>query len=61
MAISDAGQGDQRKVCPFITPNVFNGDSSVDWDDWIDHFESVPRVNGWDDDTRLLWLEVRRG
>jgi len=59
MAISDAGQGDQRKVCPFITPNVFNGDSSVDWDDWIDHFESVSRVNGWDDDTRLLWLEVR--
>jgi len=41
MAISNASQADLCKVGQFITPNVFNGDSSMDWDDWIDYFESV--------------------
>ena len=46
-----------QKVRPVITPDAFNGELS--WDEWIDHFESVARVNEWDDATRLLWLEVR--
>jgi len=46
-----------QKVRPVITPDAFNGDLS--WDEWIGHFESVARVNDWDDATRLLWLEVR--
>ena len=40
-----------------ITPDAFNGELS--WDEWIGHFESVARVNEWDDATCLLWLEVR--
>ena len=42
----------QQKVWPFIVPDVFNGD------EWIDHFESTAQVYGWDDGTRLKWLEV---
>ena len=49
----------QQKVWPFIIPDVFNGDLSVNWDEWIDHFESAVRVNGWDNGTHLKWLEVR--
>ena len=29
------------------------------WDDWLGHFESVAKVNGWNENTCLLWLEVR--
>lgn len=54
---SGAGNQTVQKVRPVITPDAFNGELS--WDEWIGHFESVARVNGWDDDTRLLWLEVR--
>jgi len=56
---SQGGSGNQtvQKVRPVITPDAFNGELS--WDQWIGHFESVARVNGWDDETRLSWLEVR--
>ena len=53
----DGGRQQPQKVRPVITPDAFNGESS--WDEWIGHFESVARVNEWDDATRLLWLEVR--
>ena len=39
--------------------DIFNGEASTSWDEWIDHFESVAKVNGWDEATCLLWLEVR--
>lgn len=29
------------------------------WNDWLGHFESVARINSWDENTYLLWLEVR--
>lgn len=45
-------------ITPSITPDAFNGEL-MSWDEWIGHFESVARVNEWDDATRLLWLEVR--
>jgi len=48
--------GQPHKVRPVITPDAFNGEN---WDEWIGHFESVARVNQWDDPTSLLWLEVR--
>lgn len=48
-----------QKVRPVITPDAFSGEPTSIWDDWIGHFESVARVNGWDEPTRLLWLEVR--
>ena len=28
-------------------------------DNWISHFESIARVNTWDEQSKLLWLEVR--
>ena len=39
--------------------DAFTGEASVSCDEWIGHFESVAKVNGWDDATCLLWLEVR--
>ena len=56
---SQGGSGNQtvQKVRPVITPDAFNGELS--WDQWIGHFESVAHVNGWDDEARLSWLEVR--
>ena len=53
----DGGRQQPQKVRPVITPDAFNRESN--WDEWIGHFESVARVNEWDDATRLLWLEVR--
>ena len=35
----------------------FDGDGS--FTDWICHFESVPAVNGWSDQDKLLWIRVR--
>lgn len=62
-----AQEGDQqqlqeatnRKVRPVITPDAFAGEPAESWDDWLGHFESVAKVNGWDENTCLLWLEVR--
>ena len=45
--------------CPGITPEPYNGEASSRWDQWIVHFDSVAQINGWDDPTRLLWLQVR--
>lgn len=42
---------------PAVIPELFSGDKS--WDDWIDHFESVAEVCGWDEAARLKWLRVR--
>ena len=42
---------------PVIIPDIFDGD--IGWDEWIGHFNSVVRVNDWDDQSKLLWLEVR--
>ena len=39
-------------------PSTFDGEASH-WDDWVSHFESVTRVNTWDEQSKLLWLEVR--
>jgi len=46
-----------RTSRPVITPDAFDGDNG--WDEWIGHFNSVSRVNEWNDRTKLLWLEVR--
>ena len=39
---------------PLVIPELFAGDKS--WDDWIDHFESVSEVCGWDEANKLKWL-----
>ena len=43
---------------PVVLPHVFTGENS--WDKWIDHFDSVATVNGWEDDAaKLQWLRMR--
>ena len=62
-----AQEGDQEqpliatncKVQPVIIPDAFSGKPAESWDDWLGHFESVAKVNGWDENTCLLWLEVQ--
>ena len=42
---------------PVVLPDMFTGEKS--WDEWIDHFDSVTAVNGWEDAAKLQWLRVR--
>jgi len=46
------------QVRPMITPNVFKSESSGKWNEWVEHFKSISRINEWDDRTCLLWVEV---
>ena len=39
------------------TIEVFTGEKN--WDEWIDHFDRVAVVNGWDGEAKLKWLRVR--
>ena len=44
---------------PLLIPEPFSGDCG-NWQEWIDHFESVAVVNKWDtDEDKLKWLRVR--
>ena len=38
---------------PVITPEPFSGERS--WEDWIDQFESIASINGWNDEQKLIW------
>jgi len=42
---------------PPVIPELYTGEKS--WDEWIDHFDSVAQVCGWDAATKLKWLRVR--
>ena len=42
---------------PVIIPEPFSGEQS--WEDWLDQFESIAAINGWDDEQKLIWLKVR--
>ena len=44
---------------PAIIPETFNGSLDEGWDEWIEHFESVSRVNLWDSTKQSQWLSVR--
>ena len=46
-----------RATRSVVTPNAYTGDSS--WTNWVDHFEAVAKMNGWDDSIKLNWLPVR--
>ena len=45
--------------CPAITLEPYNGKASSRWDQWIAHFDSVAKINGWVESACLLWLQVR--
>ncbi len=42
---------------PLVSPDTYSGDRN--WNEWVEHFEAVALVNGWDDPAKLLWLPVR--
>ena len=42
---------------PVITPEPFSRKWS--WEDWIDQFETIPLINGWNDEQELILLKVR--
>ena len=42
---------------PPVIPELYTGEKS--WDKWVDHFDSVSQVCGWDDANKLKWLRVR--
>ena len=52
-----SGDDAPRPVRPLVLPEPFTGDT--DYCDWIDHFENVAVVNGWDEAAKLQWLKVR--
>ena len=48
---------DVKTERPVITPEPFSGEQP--WEDWIDQFESITTINGWNDEQKLIWLKVR--
>lgn len=45
---------------PVVLPDTYSGEAgSCNWVDWIEHFENVAAVNGWDDAAKILWMRVR--
>ena len=42
---------------PVATPELYSGEGP--FDEWIDHFESVAKLNNWKDDDMAQWLAVR--
>ena len=47
----------RTSIKPVIIPDTFDG--NIGWDEWMSHFNSMVRVNDWNDQTKLLWLEVQ--
>jgi hypothetical protein len=42
---------------PVVTPELYSGEGS--FDEWLDHFDSVAKINGWGADEAAQWLSVR--
>lgn len=42
---------------PVVTPELYSGEGS--FDEWLDHFDSVAKINGWKDEEATQWLSVR--
>ena len=41
---------------PVVTPEHYSGEGS--FDEWLDHFDSVAKINGWEADEAAKWLSV---
>ena len=58
MIKNNQSTGGQSHARPLVYPEIFNGGGSLT--NSICHFESVSAVNGWSDDDKILWLQVRQ-
>ena len=44
---------------PYALPEIFKGEEKQGFSDWVDHFESVAVVNGWNADDKKKWIRAR--
>ncbi len=44
---------------PLALPDTFTGEGRHNFSDWVDHFESIAKVNTWDDDAKKDWIRAR--
>ena len=44
---------------PVAIPETFSGEGNQRWSDWLDHFDSVANMNGWDADNQKKWVRAR--
>ena len=56
---SSAGAGPTPIQKPVVMPDPFHGGVDDEWEDWLNNFEACSKINGWDDDTKCLFLGVR--
>ena len=54
---SEPGTASRPSDRPVIIPEVYSGEQP--WEEWIDQFESIAAINGWDEEKKLVWLKVR--
>ena len=54
---SDSATASRPSDRPVIVPEVYSGEQP--WEDWIDQFESIAAINGWNEEKKLVWLKIR--
>ena len=42
-----------------LVPETFTGEGKQGFSDWIDHFECIANVHGWDEDAKRKWIRAR--
>ena len=42
-----------------LVPETFTGEGRQGFSDWIDHFECIANVHGWDEDAKRKWIRAR--
>lgn len=55
--VPEAGHDGGRMKRPLVLPEPFCGEGC--FSEWVDHFDNVAAVNGWEAPEKLLWLKVR--
>ena len=54
---TQAPRGSAPMARPLVLPEPYSGEK--DFTEWVDHFEDVAAINGWNENTKLAWLKVR--
>ena len=44
---------------PYALPEIFNGEEKQGFSDWVDHFESIAVVNGWNADDKKKCIRAQ--